>query len=223
MSGIPYWLDSELYRYQDSLHHRVREAYRAAYNVLESAYRAENEKLEQDLTASTDDEDRELNSQIINYENDRWREQREALAAMALALLATLNKSFLDAEKGWNLNKSHPPDPKGYGGKRQSQLVKQVIEYKSRFGVDLETLDGFETVREVELARHCCLHNEGEPTTDYFTLTKTRLLNGRFNISLTPEQLDSFIDELSRFGDRLSAGMTENRKKASTVNKKDQA
>lgn len=197
----------------------VREAYRAAYSVLENAYRKGKEESEKDLKASTDDEDRELNSQIINYENDRWREQQEALSAMALALLASLTKLFLDEAKGGNLNKSHPRDAKGYGGKGQSQLAKQVIEYKSRFGVDLETLDGFETVREVELARHCCLHNEGVPTDDYLERTQKRLLNERGNISLNPELLDSFIHELSRFGDRLSAGMMVGRKKASTAEK----
>jgi hypothetical protein len=207
------WLDFELGMYQDSLHHRVREAYRAAHKVLEDAYRKGREKLEQDLKASKDDEDRELNSQIIDYEDARWVEQKEALAAMALALLASLTKSFLDEQKGRNLNKSHPPDPKGYGGKGQSQLLKQITEYKARFNVDLEKLDSFETVREVEIARHCCLHRDGVPTRDYLTLTKRRLLDERENISMTPEQLDLFIEELARFGDSLNTAMREVRRK----------
>jgi hypothetical protein len=222
VSGHPYWLDFELHRYQDSLHHRVREAYGAAYDVLESAYRKQKEESENDLKASTDEEDRELDARIINYEKERWGEQQEALAAMALALLASLTKLFLDEAKGESLNKSHPREAKGYGGKGQSQLAKQVIEYKSRFGVDLEALKDFKTVREVELARHCCLHNEGMPTDDYLQHTKKRPLNERGNISLTPELLDSLINELSSFGDGLSAGMTENRKKANTVDEKDQ-
>jgi hypothetical protein len=119
---------------------------------------------------------------------------------MALALLASLTKSLLDEQKGRNLNKTHPPDPKDYGRKGQPQLLKQIAEYKARFNVDLEKLDCFETVRgEVELARNCCLHREGVPTDDYLKLTKKRLLDERDNISITPEQLDSFIDELSCF------------------------
>jgi len=33
-----------------------------------------------------------------------------------------------------------------------------VTEYNARFGVDLEQIECFETVREVELAHNCCVH-----------------------------------------------------------------
>ena len=203
-------LDYDLNVYQDSLHRRVRAAYLAGYSVLEKTYREGREKLEQDLKKPTDADDIELTSQIINYEDERWIEQRGALAAMALALLASLTKSFLDDEKGW-MDKTHPPDPKGYAGK--AQLFKQVTEYKARFGIDLEKLDGFETVREVELARHCCLHRGGVPNKDYKNKTKNRLLSEYGNIDMTREQLDLLIKELSRFGDLLSAEMREFRKR----------
>src|SRR5713226_1821335 len=141
------WLDFELGQYKESLQHRVREAYHAAYKVLEDAYQTTRKKLEQDdLKNPKDDDERQWDAEIINYEDERWLEQREALATMALTLLASLTKSFLDEQKGRNLNKSHPPDPNGYGGKGKSQLQKQIDEYKARFGVDLEKLDCFETV-----------------------------------------------------------------------------
>ena len=84
-------------------------------------------------------------------------EQTEALAAMALALLATLMKDFLKEQKR-QMDKTHPPDAKGYPGK--SELLRRVSEYKARFNIDLQKIEGFETVREVELARNCCLITE---------------------------------------------------------------
>jgi hypothetical protein len=208
------WLDFELGQYQDSLHHRVGAAYQAAYKVLEDAFQTAKKKLEQDLKNEKDDEQREWGGQLISYEDERWLEQQEALAAMALALLSTLTKSFLDEQKGRNLNKSHPLDPKGYGGKGKSQLLKQIDEYNARFGVNLEKLEHFETVREVELARNSCLHNEGIPTEDYLKLTQKRLLDENRNINVTPKQLDSLIGELCRFADSLSKTMKEIRKTA---------
>jgi hypothetical protein len=205
------WLDFELREYQESLHNRVHEAYHAAHKVLDDAYRVGKKKLEAELGEKDrpDDDEREWDAQLIDYEDYRWLDQQEALAAMALALLASLTKSFLDEQKGRSLNKSHPPDPKGYGGKGKSQLLKQIDEYKARFGVDLERLECFETVREVELARNSCLHNEGTPTEDYLKFTQKRLLDERGSINVTPKQLDTMIDELSRFGDWLNKAMRE--------------
>src|SRR5579863_2183852 len=123
-------LDFELGDYQDSLHHRVHQAYNAAYRVLEEAYQKAKKKLDEDLEASKDEEELSLNSQILDYEEYRWLDQQEALAAMALTLLASLTKSFLDEQKGRNLNKTHPPDKKGYGG--GSELQRRVTEYNTR-------------------------------------------------------------------------------------------
>jgi hypothetical protein len=205
------WLDFEFGEYKELLNHRVREAYLAAYAVLERAYQEGKEKLEQERKKATTEEDYSLTGQIIDYEESRWVEQTEALAAMALALLASLTRAFLDEQKR-RMNKTHPPDPKGYMGKG---LVKQVTEYKARFNIDLEKIEAFETVREVELARNCCLHNGGASTKDYETQTKQRLLDDMVNINLTPEQLDLLINELGQFMDSLSRQIREVRKKAS--------
>jgi len=205
------WLDFEIGQYKESLDHRVREAYIAAYSVLDKAYREGKEKLEQERKKATNEEDFSLTTQIIDYEDFRWLEQTEALAAMALALLASLVKGFLDEQKR-RMDKTHRPDPKGYRGK--SELLKLVAEYKVRFNIDLEKIDGFETVREVELARNCCLHNGGSPTEDYMALTKQRLPDERGNINLTPDQLDSFVKELGQFIDSVSKQMSDVRKNA---------
>jgi hypothetical protein len=204
------WLDIELGRYKDSLDRRVREAYLAAHSVLEREHRQGQEKLQHDLDKAADEEDMAFNRDIVTYEEGRWTDQTEALAAMALALLASLNKSFLDEQKN-QMNRTHPPAPKGYGGK--SVLLKQVAEYKARFRLDLEKIDGFDALREVELARHCCLHGGGALTKDYETQTKQRLVGERGDIDMTPKTLDLLIRELSEFADSLSSQMREIRKR----------
>jgi hypothetical protein len=214
------WPDFELNDYQDSLHHRVQEAYKAAFRVLEEAYQKARKKLEEDLKKSKDEEDFSLNSQIIDYEDYRWIEQQEALAAMALTLLASLTKSFLNEQKGRNLDKTHPPKQGRYAG--SSELQRRITEYKERFGVDLEKTECFETVREVELARDCCVHQEGVPTDDYLNRTQKRLLNERENISITPKQLDSVIEELSRFSEALNKVMKGIRKAAQEKEEKEE-
>jgi aromatic ring-opening dioxygenase LigB subunit len=213
------WLNFDLFKFegqmfQDSLNHRVREAYLAAYSVLEKANGERQEELYKQLNSITEDvdgEQRALTEEVIGYEEIRWLEQREALAAMAIALLASLNKSFLDAQKRM-LNKTHPLE-KDYKGKRH--LFRQIAEYNDRFKIDLTTVEGFETVREIELARNCCLHEGGSPDENYKTQTKQRFLDAHGIINLTPEQLDSIIGELSQFGKTLTARMSDVRKNTS--------
>jgi len=209
------WLNFDLFQFegqmfQDSLNHRVREAYLAAYLVLEKAYGQRQEELYKQLNSITEDvdgEQRALTTEGIGYEETRWLEQRQALAAMAIALLASLNKSFLDTQKRM-LNKTHPADPKKYQGKG---IKKQVAEYSARFNIDLITIDGFDTVQEVVLARNCCLHEGGSPDENYKTHTaqRERLLDANGIINLTPGQLDLLIGKLSQFGKSLTALMSE--------------
>lgn len=193
--------------FQESLNHRVREAYLAAYSVLEKAYGERQEELYKQLNSITEDvegEQQALTTEVIGFEEIRWLEQREALAAMAIALLASLNKSFLDAQKRM-LNKTHPAD-KTYTRKH---LFRQIEEYSDRFKIDLTTVEGFSTVREIELARNCCLHKGGSPNEDYKAQTKQRLLDANGIINLTPEQLDLIIGELSQFGKSLVTLMSQ--------------
>ena len=210
------WLNFDLFKFegqmfQESLNHRVRAAYHAAYSVLEKAHREKQEELYKQLNSITEDvdgEQRVLGEEVIGYEEIRWLEQREALAAMAMALLASLNKSFLDSQKRM-LNKKHPAT-KTYKGEH---LFRQIEEYGDRFKIDLTTVEGFETVREIELARHCCLHNESIPTKDYETQTARRLIGDDGLINVTPDQLDSIIGELSQFGKSLIIRLIEFREK----------
>jgi hypothetical protein len=200
------WLNFDLFKFeaqmfQESLNHRVREAYLAAYSVLEKAYCEKREELYKQLNSITEDVDGEqkaLTTEVIGYEETRWLEQRQALAAMAIALLASLNKSFLDSQKRM-LNKTRPAN-KTYKGKH---LFRQIKEYRDRFKIDLPMVEGFSTVREIELARHCCLHYEGVPTEDYKTQTARRLPDANGIINLAPDQLDLLIGELSQFGKSL--------------------
>lgn len=135
-------------------------------------------------------------------EEYRWGEQTQALAAMALTLTASANKSFLDQMKRL-FSGTHPPDPKPYPGR--SQLFKQISEYKARFGVELDKITAFETVREVELARNCCVHDEGRLSEDYSKQTRQRLVGTHGYIDITPDLLTTFLLEISEFARELSA------------------
>jgi hypothetical protein len=137
---------------------------------------------------------------------------------MALTLLASRTKSFLNEQKSRNLDKSHPRKQERYAG--SSELQRRVTEYKERFGVDLEKIEYFAAVREVELARDSCVHREGVPENDYLNKTAKRLLDEHGNINITPKLLDTFIAELSGFADALSKVMKEIRKAA--AEKKDE-
>jgi len=83
--------------------------------------------------------------------------------------------------------RTHPVEAKGHRGK--SELLRLVTGYNAPFNIDLDKIEGFEMVREVDLARNYCLHNGGAPTEDYMTLTKQQLLDKMVNLNLTPKQL----------------------------------
>jgi hypothetical protein len=102
-------------------------------------------------------------------------------------------------------DKTHASSPNGYPGR--NQLQKQAAEYAARFDVDLEQIAGFESIREVELARHCCLHNEGKLTDDYSQQTKQRFVGEDGKINLTPTVLDGLLLDLAGFSKELFTRM----------------
>jgi hypothetical protein len=54
-------------------------------------------------------------------------------------------------------------------------------------------------VREIELARNSCLHNEGVPETNYKQQTNCRLIGEQDKILITPQMLETFLVELAEF------------------------
>lgn len=204
------WVDVEVWDYQTALNDLVREAYLAAHSGLEKTFAAREKWYTEEMAAAKDEADGEAAYQQLQYAEMRWHEQGRALAAMALALLASLNKSFLDGMKRL-FDKTHARDGKGYG--RGSQLERQAAEYRTRFDIDLERLGGFAGIREVELARNCCLHNEGQPTDDYSQQTKRRFIGEDGKINLTPKIVGELVLELAGFSKELSNAMKAARAK----------
>jgi hypothetical protein len=194
------WLEVQVWDYQTALNDRVREAYLAAHSVLEKTFAAREKWYEQEMARAEDEANAEAAHEQLQSAEIRWHEQRQALAAMTFALLAIVNKSFLDGMKKF-FDKTRAPDPKGYLGK--SQLQRQAAEYMARFDVGLERIAGFESIREVELARHCCLHKEGELTDDYRHQTKQRFVAEDGRINLTAKGLDDLLLELGAFSKEL--------------------
>ena len=68
-------------------------------------------------------------------------------------------------------------------------------------------IEGFKTVRETELARHCSVHNERQPTADYLQQTECRLIGQDGKINAGPEILDKFFIELVTFARALYGHM----------------
>lgn len=198
------WLQVQVREYETSINDLVREVYLAAYKALEKAFVARKAWHKAAITSAQDAAGADLAALELMYTENRWDEQRQALTTMALSLLASANKSFLDQIKAL-FNTKRPPNAGGYAG--NGHLRKQIVEYKGRFNVDLEKIDGFKTVRETELARHCSVHNERQPTADYLQQTECRLIGQDGKINADPEILDKFFIELVTFARALYGHM----------------
>jgi hypothetical protein len=198
------WIDIAVSGNRFSLNERVSAAYLAAFSVLDKAHLEMIVLCKQQRDAATTQEEYARVICDFGDEDYRWTEQTQALAAMALTLIASTNKSFLDQIKKLFIE-TCPPDPKGYPGK--SELYRYISEYKSRFGVDLETITSFETIREVVLARNCCVHKEGHLDKDYIGQTRQRLVGTHGYIDITPEMLTQFLSEIDQFCHGLAVEM----------------
>jgi hypothetical protein len=212
------WIDVEVWEYDTALNDLVREPYLAAYLALAKTYQARKANYEEEVINAGSEADVEAANQQLMYSDYRWDEQSRALAAMALGLFASQNKLFLDSVKRL-FDQLYPRKKKGYPGK--SNLHKEIAEYKSRFGVDLCKLEGFETVREVGLARDCCLHNGGVPTREYRAQTGQRLIGHDDRIALAPDLLDVLILEISAFSRDLASKLKAVHENAKSKDKGD--
>jgi hypothetical protein len=197
------WIDVVVSDNHFGLNERVLPAYLAAYEVLHRTHLERVEECDQSIARVTSQEEYADALSYLNDEQYRWREQTQALATMALTLTVSANKSFLDQMKKLFAS-THPADLQ-YSGK--SQLLKQITEYTARFGVDLEEVKHFSTIREVELARNCCVHDDGLLSTDYLGQTGQRFAGTNGYIDLTPELLTSILSEIYEFAQGVSVEM----------------
>jgi hypothetical protein len=203
-------IDLMMTDYHSALNDRVREAYLAAYTVLERTHLARKGICEDYVEETENDEEFADANCDLSFENDRWSDQNEALAAMALTMIASLNKSFLDGIKRLFEN-SCPSDPKGC--QAPSQLERRIVEYRSRFGIDLQTIPSLDTIREIELARNCCVHEGGKLTNDYVKQTRKRMAGENGYISMTQALLDQLLLEIADFSRTLCKQMKLIRKR----------
>jgi hypothetical protein len=134
-------------------------------------------------------------SYYLDWLAEEYREQCTALAAMTFALLWRAIKFHLELMTkvlGNRFPTQHPP-------KGKSELDRLVNEYHCRFGVRLEDLPYFATVREVVLARNNTLHPSNGPTKDYKEQTENRCLDHFGGLNLTPDLLQVLVEELKQF------------------------
>ena len=107
------------------------------------------------------------------YLEGEQESQQAALSTMALTMLASLIEEFLD-EARTRLDLQLFPARHTYFG--DGKLLKRVNKFKYRFGIDMTSLSGFDSVREIVLARNSCIHNSKHPSADYLAQTRRRLL-----------------------------------------------
>ena len=93
--------------------------------------------------------------------------------------------------------------------KGKSELERIVSEYQQRFGISLENLAHFATVREIVLARNSVFHGDGSPSKDYMEKTNARFLDEVGQINLTSELLNTSIAELKEFLLALSVALKD--------------
>ena len=141
----------------------------------------------------------------LGWLDEEFRARRVALAMMIFALLAREIESFLD-EFLRAVGREFPTDEK-FGGK--SKLLKRCAEYQARFGFDIQKGAGFDTVREIVLARNDAVHFESVPQKDYLAQTETRFLDEAGQLSLTPELLIQVSGELKVFVFWLAETLTD--------------
>jgi hypothetical protein len=141
----------------------------------------------------------------LGWLDEEFRARRVALAMMIFALLAREIESFLD-EFLRAVGREFPTDEK-FGGK--SKLLKRRAEYQARFGFDIQKGAGFDTVREIVLARNDAVHFESVPQKDYLAQTETRFLDEAGQLSLTPELLIQVSGELKVFVFWLAETLTD--------------
>lgn len=197
-------IDNAVFGIRFSLNECVRAAYLAAFSVLDRAHLEMAGQCKKQMDAATSQEAYADGMCELMDEDGRWAEQTQALAAMALTLIASTNKSFLD-QMAKLFIKTCPPCPEGYSGK--SELHRHISEYKSRFGVNLEKITSFEAIREVVLARNCCVHDEGRLNKDYSEQTSQRFVGTHGYIDITPDILNQLLSEIDQFSQGLAVAM----------------
>jgi len=191
------WLFHEATLFREDLQGAAR-IHSAAYETLTRAHDDHLKQLESDRsTFAGDPQDLAQYKDWLEYER---AEQTDALAAMYLSLVASMLEGFLDRAKK-PLDRVHPASSNYQGA---SKLAKRISEYRQRFGIELESLPQFATVREIILARNACVHNDSAPTEDYNAQTRRRYVDQRGKINLTPDQIEQSAAELAEFAEALT-------------------
>jgi len=175
----------------------ARPIYFSAYKQLADAYGIAAKDARE--TEELDETDR---SYQLNWLKEEYQQQRVALAAMTFALLERTVNLHMRSMLGLVGNRfRHAPPPE--------KLHKIIVEYQSQFGIRVKGLLHYDTVREVVLARNGALHTEGLPSADYMQQTEKRCLDELGYLNLTPELLDTFVEELKQFVTELGQEMSE--------------
>jgi hypothetical protein len=191
------WIALEADIFGRTLDGTVISIYSAAYEVLANAF----EKQREGLKGWSESDTGISEGQYEDYITEEYMIQVRALTTMTFTLMEAQFHGFLKAN-GAFLARYFPTDKEQYGSK--SWLLRIIAEYRERYGIDMQGLPGFETCREVVLARNSCVHAECEPNDDYMEQTDRRFLGDDGLLFLNQETLTHATDSLKRFASALA-------------------
>jgi hypothetical protein len=158
------WIALDANIFGQTLDGTVIAIHSAAYQALTSALEKQREGLKDWSESDTGISE----GQYEDYITEGYMIQVGALTTVSLTLMESQFHSFLKANTAF-LERHFPRRKEPCG--RKSWLLWTIAEYRERYGIEIEGLPGFETCREVVLARNSCVHAECEPNDDYMKQT----------------------------------------------------
>jgi hypothetical protein len=196
------WISLEADVFAQTLDRTVIRIYEAAYEALASAF----EKQREGLKEWSESDSGVSEGQYEDYITEEYMTQVRALTSMTFTLMETQLHGFVKGNGAFLARHFPDIEEQSKGG----WLLQTIAKYDKRYGIKLESLSGFETCREVVLARNACVHGECAPTEDYMQQTARRFLGEDNLLILSQETLMHATESLKMFANAL-AQVTKNR------------
>jgi hypothetical protein len=190
------WIGLEADTFGLTLDRTVIRIYSAAYEALTVAF----EKQREGLKGWSESDTGVSKGQYEDYITEEYMIQVRALATMTFTLMETQLQAFVNGNGVFLAQ--HFQGKKEYG--KKGWLLKTIAEYDKRYGIKLRDLPGFETCREVVLARNACVHGGCTASDHYMQQTDRLFLGNDGLLVLNEETLIHATDNLKRFASALA-------------------
>jgi hypothetical protein len=150
-----------------------------ASNALDDEWKKYLEAYEREISDDADESVIGIAFSERDWEERLFWQRRQAVGVLALDWLKSSFQSALHQTKRY-LDKSHPPNPKGYKTKG-GWLAEVSKEYRERFKIDFTLEPSFDRIEELVLARNAGIHrDEGNPLKRYLAQAAKAKIEPRF-------------------------------------------